>query len=67
MTEQETDRTRIVVTIKDKKEFLTLVTAQGAVELEIRGTGTGRARVSMLCPRSISVMRSKREQKECAQ
>jgi hypothetical protein len=56
--------TKIVVTLKDHKEFLSITTSDGLVEVEVRPLGRSRSRVCVTAPRRIVVKRTPRANEE---
>lgn len=56
-----TERTVVVLSIRDHKEFVSMQTSDGEVVVEVRPTGSRRSRVCIRAPRSVRIGRIARE------
>jgi hypothetical protein len=54
----------VVVTLRKDRDFVTLTTSDGDIEIEVRPIATDRARLVVRAPITIPVVRGKREEEQ---
>jgi sRNA-binding carbon storage regulator CsrA len=54
------ERTCVVVSIRDSKEHLTLLTDQGEIHIHTVPSGSNKVRVRVYAPKSVTIRRTKK-------